>query len=76
MKGYLLDTSTCVAIFRGDRNVAAKLKPFSYQVTISPMDLSNIWANQNDSPICCIPMALRANRYIIATFFVDSAVFI
>jgi predicted nucleic acid-binding protein len=25
MKGYLLDTSTCVAIFRGNRNVAAKL---------------------------------------------------
>ena len=25
MNGYLLDTSTCVAIFRGDRNVAAKL---------------------------------------------------
>jgi predicted nucleic acid-binding protein len=24
MKGYLLDTSTCVAIFRGNRNVAAK----------------------------------------------------
>ena len=25
MNGYLLDTSTCVAIFRGDRNVAAKM---------------------------------------------------
>jgi len=25
MKGYLLDTSTCVAIFRGNRQVAAKL---------------------------------------------------
>ena len=25
MKGYLLDTSTCVAIFRGNRDVAAKL---------------------------------------------------
>lgn len=25
MKGFLLDTSTCVAIFRGNRDVAAKL---------------------------------------------------
>ncbi len=25
MNGYLLDTSTCVAIFRGDRNVASKM---------------------------------------------------
>jgi tRNA(fMet)-specific endonuclease VapC len=25
MKGYLLDTSTCVAVFRGNRQVAAKL---------------------------------------------------
>ena len=25
MSGYLLDTSTCVAIFRGNRNVAAKM---------------------------------------------------
>ena len=25
MKGYLLDTSICVAIFRGNRQVAAKL---------------------------------------------------
>ena len=25
MKGYLLDTSTCVAIFRGNRDVAAKM---------------------------------------------------
>jgi tRNA(fMet)-specific endonuclease VapC len=29
MKGYLLDTSICVAIFRGNRQVAAKLNKVS-----------------------------------------------
>ena len=29
MKGYLLDTSICVAIFRGNRQVAAKLNNVS-----------------------------------------------
>ena len=35
MKGYLLDTSTCVAIFRGNRNVAAKLNKAGKERTLT-----------------------------------------
>ena len=38
MKGYLLDTSICVAIFRGNRQVAAKLNNVSKdQCFVSPI---------------------------------------
>ena len=43
MKGYLLDTSICVAIFRGNRHVAAKLNNVSKdQCFVSPIVVAEL----------------------------------
>ena len=42
MKGFLLDTSTCVAIFRGNRDVADKMEKVGKDVTHNVKHFSHI----------------------------------
>ncbi|MBQ7237909.1 MAG: PIN domain-containing protein [Bacteroidales bacterium] len=44
MVGYLLDTSTCVAIFRGNRNVAARMNEVGVErCFISPIVVAELY---------------------------------
>ena len=43
MKGYLLDTSICVAVFRGNRQVAAKLNEVGKEnLFVSPIVVAEL----------------------------------